>query len=224
MFSKDDFDFISNNMKIVVSSIELKLNDPSIADFKPVIKGAVEKFIEIVRTYEASGKKQDLYSCQDNEAEESVISHWAEISEDIDDQLALQVLDALRHSFSCYAYNGLHQLYTRQENECWHPRVVLTEVLIPNDIGTLDSEVLLYRGCDISEYHTGDFKQSWTTSLDVAKLFAFQHYQGQEWFDPKKRIVIQTKYCRDDVLFSDQSIEFEVVVDIEKLQYVRKYT
>ena len=211
-------------MKIVVSSIESKLNDPSIADFKPIIKGAVEKFVEIVRTYESSGKKQDLYSFQDNEAEESVTSHWAEISKTIDNQLALQILDALRHSFSCYAYNGLHQLYTRQENECWHPKVILTEVLIPNDIATLDSEVLLYRGCDVSEYHTGHFKQSWTTSLEVANLFAFQHYQGQEWFDPKKRTVLETKYRRDDMLFSDQSIEFEVVVDIGKLQYVRKHT
>ncbi|TOF97028.1 hypothetical protein CGJ11_23165, partial [Vibrio parahaemolyticus] len=73
---------------------------------------------------------------------------------------------------SCFAYNGLHQLYTRQENESWHPKVVLTDVLEPNDIDTLPEEVILYRGCGHTEFDNQEFGQSWTTSEDRAKDFA----------------------------------------------------
>lgn len=133
------------------------------------------------------------------------------------------MLDALRYSFVCYAYNGLHQLYTRQENECWHPKIVLTEILEPNDIDSLPQVLTLYRGCDISELENLSFGQAWSTSLESAKKFAYTNYLGQDWFDENSRIVLETRYPRDHVLFSNQSIEYEVVVDVDKLDSVRKH-
>lgn len=89
----------------------------------------------------------------------------------------MQVFDSLRYTFSCYAYNGLHQLYTRQENECWHPEIRITEVLTPNDINSLNQILTIYRGCDICEIEDRTFGQAWTTSLDVAKKFCLYSLQ-----------------------------------------------
>jgi hypothetical protein len=82
---------------------------------------------------------------------------------------------------------------------------------------------MIYRGCDVSELEHNAFGQAWSTSPNVAHDFAFKHYQGQDWFDKKRRVVLEAKCSRDDVLFSDQSIEFEVVVDVTRLHGVQRH-
>lgn len=224
MFSDSDRNFMTKNMKIVVESIESKLNEPFFAEFKQIAINAISKYIEAIERFEASGARRDLTCGQDNEAEEFIHSHYCMLVDEIDNSDVIQVLDALRYSFSCYAFNGLHQLYTRQENECWHPKIKLTEVLIPNDIESLEQVLTLYRGCDISELEINSFGQSWSTSLEAAKEFACTHYRSQVWFDENRRVVLEATYFKDHVLFSDQSIEYEVVVDVDKLVDVRKHT
>ena len=224
MFNIPDFEFMANEMKIDVSSIESKLNESFFTEFKSIAIEAIAKYIEVIKSLEASNVERDLFSCADNAAEEFIRSHYCDLADTIEGDSALQIFDALRHSFSCYAYNGLHQLYTRQENESWHPKVRLTEILAPNDIDSLPPMVIIYRGCNISEDEKGLYGQAWTTSLQVAKDFAYQHYQNQGWFDSKNRIVLETIYSRKNLLFSHQSVEFEVVIDTDKLENVRKYT
>lgn len=224
MFSAADHNFMVDSMKIVVGSIESKLNEPFFAEFKEIAIEAISKYIAAIKKFEASVTKHYFFPSQDNEAEEFIRSHFCELVDKIDDKNVIQVFDALRHSFSCYAYNGLHQLYTRQENECWHPKIKLTEVLSPNDIESLDKELTLYRGCDISEIENNSFGQAWTTSLQVARDFAYTHYQHQIWFAGNSRIVLEATCARDQILFSEQSIEYEVVVDASKLINVRKHT
>lgn len=211
-------------MKIDVISIESKLNEPSVNQFKEVIKNAIEKFIEEIKKFESSAEVRDTFSFQDNTAVKAINSYANMLSEQIKNSDALQVLDVLRHAFASYAFNGLHQLYTRQENEYWYPKITLNEILTPNDIESLPSIIRLYRGCSVSEYESGTYGQAWTTSIDRAKDFAYTHYQGQEWFKIEDRIVLETTYARDDVLFSNQSVEFEVVVDVNKLGKANKYT
>ncbi|WP_236249484.1 hypothetical protein, partial [Pseudomonas cichorii] len=103
------------------------------------------------------------------------------------------------------------------------PQIVLTEVLEPNDIDSLPRVLTLYRGCDGSELENRSFGQAWSTSLESAQKFAYAHYLGQDWFDENNRVVLETRYRKDHVLFSDQSIEYEVVVDVNKLDGVRKH-
>lgn len=224
MFNDSDREFMTNNMKIVVASIESKLNEPYFSAFTQIAVNAISKYIEAIRNFEASGSRRDLTCHQDNEAEEFIREYYCKLVEYIDDNDVIQILDALRYSFSCYAYNGLHQLYTRQENEHWHPKIKLTDVLSPNDIESLEEVLTIYRGCDITEFENNLFGQSWTTSLDVAKKFAFTHYRNQEWFNENSRVVLVATYSRNHVLFSNQSIEYEVVVDMDKLLVVRKHT
>ncbi len=215
---------MSDEMKIDVSSIASKLNDPVLANFKDDFIKAIEYFIEEIIKFKASGKVSKTYSFEKNEAESAIDSYAETLSNKIENQDALQVLDTLRHAFSAFAFNGLHQLYTRQENECWYPKIILDKVLTPNDIDSLPEVIRLYRGCSVNEYDTGEYGQAWTTSIDRAKDFAYNHYQGQDWFNIDDRIVLETMYSRDNVLFSDQSVEFEVVVDVRKLGEVNKYT
>ena len=224
MFSTPYFYFMSNYMKIDVFSIESKLSEPFFAKFKSIAIDAIEKYIDAIKALEAKNVERDLPSITDNEAEEIIRSHYCKLADDIEDEDVLQVFDALRHSFSCYAYNGLHQLYTRQENESWHPKIMLVDRLEPNDIDSLDPKIKIYRGCDVGEFDNEAYGQAWTTSLDVAKDFAFKDYQSQPWFKEENRIVVETIYSREHLLFSYQFVEFEAVVDVEKLGIVRKHT
>ncbi|GKW20712.1 hypothetical protein PEC302107_24410 [Pectobacterium araliae] len=211
---------MKDNMKIVVSSIESKLNENFFSDYKLIAVDTIAKYIMVIKKLEVSGVKRNLHSFEDNEAEKFIHKHYCELVKSIKNDDVIQVFDAIRHSFACYAYNGLHQLYARQENEGWHPTVKLTEILTPNDINSLDETLELYRGCDISEFENMNFGQAWTTSLDVAKAFAYDHYSNQIWFDKNKRVILKTTYSREYVLFSDQTIEYEVVIDTSKLDAV----
>lgn len=223
MFCDSARDFMAKNMMIVVESIELKLNEPFFSEFKKIAIDAISKYIEAIKEFEASRVSRDLTCGQDNKAEESIRAHFCQITEGIDNSDAFQVLDSLRHSFACYAYNGLHQLYTRQENECWHPKIRLTEILEPNDIDSLPQTFTLYRGCDISELENKSFGQAWTTSLEAAKEFAYTHYKNQDWFVGHNRCVLEARYSKEHVLYSDQSSEYEVVVDVDKLDGIQKH-
>lgn len=224
MFTDSDRDFMTKNMKIVVQSIESKLNEPFFSEFKEIAIRSISKYIEAIKDFEASGQKRNLFCVLGNQAQQAINAHFGEIVKEISNDDAIQILDALQRSFSGYAYNGLHQLYTRQANESWHPKIVLTEVLEPNDIESLPNVLTLYRGCDIGELENHTFGQAWSTSLESAKEFAYVHYRDQAWFDKSRRIVLETRYNKTDVLFSDQSSEFEVVVDTGKLGAVRKHS
>lgn len=222
MFSPSSYEFMSNNMKINVKSIDSKLNEPFFMAYSEIARDAIDKYIKEIKKFEASGVKRDL--SHDNEAEEFIRSHYCDLVESIKNDKVIQVFDALRAAFTHYSCGGLYQLYTHQENGGWYPEIILTEILTPNDIDSLNETLTLYRGCDISEFESKNFRQAWTTSLNVAEQFAYTHYLGYDGFDVNKRVVLETIYSRDYVLFSKQSAEYEVVINTSMLGCVRKYS
>jgi hypothetical protein len=113
-----------------------------------------------------------------------------------------------------------------QENEGWYPKIILKNIMHPNDIDSLDDEFLIYRGCEISEFEAKQFGQSWTTSEKVARDFAFKHYESQDWFEIEKRVMVRAKYKKCDTLYSDQTDhgEFEIVVNTEMLSDIENIT
>jgi hypothetical protein len=143
-----------------------------------------------------------------------VYEHLFEISD------VYAVIDTLRHAFDGFAYGGLHQLYTRQENEAWYPKIVLNRKIEPNDIDSLSNPVAIYRGCNYGEYETKKYGQSWTTSIPIAQLFAYTHYEHQPWFDSRNRVVLKAEIPRSAIYYSNQEGEFEVVVDIKHLAQI----
>jgi hypothetical protein len=100
---------------------------------------------------------------------------------------------------------------------------VLKSVLKPNDISVLSSSIDVYRGCDISEFNSKRYGQSWSTSIEVAKKFAYQHYNSQPWYKKEKRCVLKATIKKESVFFSRQNhYEKEIAVNIEKLSNVQK--
>lgn len=219
MFPDKYRNFMSENMKIDVDSIELKIDEIFTAKHKNIVINTICRGVDEI---ESVSINENSVLHRKNKAQESIDKHYLEIIKDIDNSNAKEVLDTLRHAFFCYAGGGLRALYENQENESWYPKIILTEVLSPNDIDLLDEEIIIYRGCNIEEFEGKKFKQAWTTSREVAENFAYSHYCDREWFAKDKRVVLAAKYLKKDVLYSNQSKEYEIVVDVEKLRNVHK--
>lgn len=151
------------------------------------------------------------------------INHVAKKYEDtISDGEFETFIDSMRHAFVAFSQGGLHDLFLYQENQAWYPKVRLKQVLNPNDIHSLNEVITLYRGCDIYENNNGKYGQSWSTSEDVSREFAFVHYSSEVWFNRTSRCVLKATLHRDNVYYSDQKKhEREVVVDTTKLMGVQ---
>ncbi len=226
VLSETDKYFIAKNMMIDLSSIEEKLNEPNIIEHKTDIEIAVSKFLSAIIAQKESGVPRDQFSFEDSEAEIFINDCANELSEKINNNEARWTLDSLRHAFASFASNGLHQLYTRQENESWYPKIVLTDILEPNDIDTLNEKFIIFRGCDRAELKSGKFGQSWSTNEQVARRFAFEHYESQDWYNQDNRVVLRATYCKRDVLFSNQTDygEYEIAIKTACLKNVTQYT
>ena len=178
-----------------------------------------------IHELECSAHINDIYkiigeffaTVQEKGVEEKIQSVFLNHEHLFDNKHAYEIIDPLRHAFDGFAYGGLHQLYTRQENEAWYPKIRLTRELKPNDIATLDFIVTIYRGCSTSEHPSKEYGQSWSTSKNVADKFAYVHYQHQPWFKPEDRVVLQSTIHKTDIYYSNQDCEFEVVVDVNLL-------
>lgn len=154
-------------------------------------------------------------------AEEEIQRNFLNYEHLFENEHAYAIIDPIRHAFDGFAYGGLHQLYTRQENEAWYPRVRLINELKPNDIANLGGTVEIYRGCGMNEHIIQKYGQSWSTSKNVAEQFAYVHYQNQPWFNLQDRAVLKSTISRTAIFYSKQECEFEVVVNVNLLGEVR---
>ncbi|MDT9644609.1 hypothetical protein [Pseudomonas sp. JV245A] len=220
MLSIEDQNFISNEMSISLASISSKLSEHALFPYRDHLESAIAFFISSIRAQNKSGYLFCVGSFQLSPAQVQINNYSAELSENLADTEALPILDSLRHAFFSFARNGLHELFTCQENEEWYPKVILSKELRPNDISELPSLVTLYRGTDIAEHNSSSYGQSWTTCKEIAYFFAFEYYVGQPSFDVGKRVILKTKITKEHVYFSNQTGEFEVVIDVGKILHV----
>ncbi|MBR9884375.1 MAG: hypothetical protein GYB21_12280 [Oceanospirillales bacterium] len=208
MLSEKVTEFVSRSMKIDLESVFDRFDKDDIRNYKNELESAVTLFAQAIFDQIESGIVIDMLSCGENPAEVVINQHSVELSDHISSEAAESVLDSLRHAFCSFAFGGLHQLFTRQENEVWYPKIILDEVLEPNDIDALPEIITLYRGTDLAELNSKRFGQSWTTSKDVAREFAFKHYASQSWFKEESRLILSASISREYVYFSNQSCEF----------------
>ena len=220
MLSAEDQDFISNEMSISLASITSKLGEHTLFPHRDNLESAIAFFISSIRAQNKSGYLFCGVSFQLSPAQVQINNYSAELSEDLAGTEALSILDSLRYAFSLFARNGLHELFTCQENVEWYPKVILSKELRPNDISDLPSLVTLYRGTDIAEHTTSSYGQSWTTRKEIAHLFAFKHYVGEPSFKVENRVILITKISKEHAYFSNQNGEFEVVIDVGKISHV----
>ncbi len=220
MLSTDDQDFISNEMSISLASISSKLSEHALLPYRDHLESAIAFFIRSIRVQNKSGYLFCRCSFQFSPAQVQINSYSAELSKDLAGTEALPILDSLRYAFSLFAINGLYELFTCQENVEWYPKVILSKELRPNDISGLPSIVTLYRGTDITEHNSSSYGQSWTTCKEIAYLFAFKHYVGQPSFEVDNRVILKTKTPKEHAYFSNQTGEFEVVINVGKISHV----
>lgn len=188
-------EFLRIQMCIDVEELVKKFNDPAISSHSNVLYETVEYLrLSLTKT--------------DPESEiERVLPADGLLPDDV-----VYIIDTLRLAFCAFFRGGLLELYTYQENEYWFPKITLTEILTPNDIGDLEDEVVIYRGCNVSEHESGKYGQAWSTSEEVANSFAFKLYQNAPWFNAQDRVVIKAVIPKVAILYSLQIKEYEVVV------------
>jgi len=205
---KSDSDFLSNNLSIDIDWLEQELNSPKIIQFKQILGLFISSAIDLL------GK---------NNSEKEILELFKLSIASNNNEKLYEIIDSLRQAFTSYASGGLFDLYIYQSNESWYPKIVLKSVLKPNDISVLSSSIDVYRGCDISEFNSKRYGQSWSTSIEVAKKFAYQHYNSQPWYKKEKRCVLKATIKKESVFFSRQNhYEKEIAVNIEKLSNVQK--
>lgn len=224
MLDKLAVKFISEQMRINIDALYQRLNEQDMSAYKEAIVKSLYYYINAIKVQQARGFKNTPLTFSDSPAENAINQYYLEHFNSVEDDEVKGVTDSLRHAFCSFAYGGLHQLFTCQENEVWYPQVLLDSELLPNDISELPELILLYRGTDRQEYETENYGQSWTTSYQVASDFAYKHYQSQPWFNENKRLILTTTYPKEGVYFSDQQCEFEVVIDTSKIGSVRIFT
>ncbi len=110
-------------MCVDVEDLDAKINDPSVISYSKNLCTCIEAFFDALSTDKAEDRILDIFLSY-----ECIHTNNA----------AYSLLDTLRYAFDGIAYGGLHQLYTRQENEGWYPKIKLINELKPNDIDTLD--------------------------------------------------------------------------------------
>ncbi len=83
-------------------------------------------------------------------------------------------------------------MHTSRSANNWLPVVITDQKINECELG--GDDITLYRGCDIEEFDTLDFKQrqSWAKDLSVVKAFAFNHPSGNTSLE--KRVVIERKH------------------------------
>lgn len=204
-FTKKLHEFLANEMCIDVHDLIEKINEPK-------CNAHLNDLYKIIGEFSAAlhGEK----------AEKEIQRIFLNYEHLFDHEAAYAIIDPLRHAFDGFAYGGLHQLYTRQENETWYPKIILTRELKPNDIASLNEFVTIYRGCSANEHASKTYGQSWSTSKYIAELFAHVHYQNYPWFNSKIRVVLQSTIPKSAIFYSKQYGEFEVAVDVRCLHEI----
>jgi len=205
---RSDQEFLSENMSIDIEWLKHEFNSSKLISFKPMLELFVSNLV---------------CSISDKSPNKQMLEHFESATSSNEETQVYEILDSLRHAFASFASGGLYDLYVYQSNELWYPKIILKSELKPNDISALPDFINIYRGCNVSEYNNKKYRQSWSTSINIARKFAYQHYDSQAWYEKEKRCVLSAVIKKDAVYFSNQSnSEKEIAVNTEKLSNVKK--
>lgn len=89
--------------------------------------------------------------------------------------------------------------------EGWFPVVEITSVV--DDYSDQPPIITLFRGCNLKEFESNNYRQSWTSDFEVAKSFAFTHFN----INNENRVVIKATVKNTDIAWIRNS-EHEVVL------------
>jgi len=153
--------------------------------------------------------------------QKKVNARFSKISNGISDT-GLEVLDSIRHAFYVFSNQSVKDLYFHHENECWYPKILISKTIDVEELIDYESTFIIYRGCDKSELADNSYGQSWTVNKEVAKDFAYRHYQNQSWFRKTQRIVVKAEIDKSNIYLSRLwHSEQEVVINPFFLKNIR---
>ncbi|WNC72724.1 hypothetical protein RGQ13_01715 [Thalassotalea psychrophila] len=206
-------EFLSKDMCIDIHDLKIKLGSEGLNNHSSQIESFLNRVVDLFNENSDSKKIVELinnefnYFCDD-------------LNED-----SFEVLDSMRHAFTTFSNRSIKNLYFEQENQCWYPNIVLSSVVDKAELEDKPDTLIVYRGCDVKEMFQEVFEQSWTISKDVAKDFAFKHYQYENWFSSANRVVLEAKIDKSQIYLSRlYHHEKEVVVNPSALQNVQQST
>jgi hypothetical protein len=95
--------------------------------------------------------------------------------------------------------------HTNRGVDNWFP---IVEIASPvEDYSDQPQTITVFRGCALKEFESKSYRQSWSSELDVAKTFAFTHFNS----DKNKRVVIKATVNNSDIAWMRNG-ESEVVL------------
>ncbi len=128
------------------------------------------------------------------------------------------IFDNLRHVFVVYCIFGLRQAYKNREAENWYPKIIIRQKLPSKmDCEQLDDEIVIYRGMSEEEYLGNSYGQSWTTDIDTAEKFAYQHYSEHSKYEGSMRVVAKTKINKKNIYYCEVDDEKEIIIDERRI-------
>jgi hypothetical protein len=202
--------YLVNDMSIDIESIYDHLKSKELIPYTPLLLKTVEEFVEYIIKYSNDSALDSIYTNAMKEIENKAVDTF---------------LCTMLQSCRSFLIGGLRDLYIYQHNEDWCPKLIIKNVITPNDIEFLPDIVSIYRGCNINELNNQNYGQAWTTSIEIAKEFAYKHYFSQSWFVLEDRVILESCILKLDILFSCQSnYERDIVVNTKKLLNICIFT
>ncbi|PHR54875.1 MAG: hypothetical protein COA47_14745 [Robiginitomaculum sp.] len=117
------------------------------------------------------------------------------------------MFDCFRSFNSCKGLELHKELYEHinRGGESWFPIVEIASAV--DDYSNQSPIITVFRGCFFKEFESNNYRQSWTSEFEVAKAFAFTHYN----IDNENRVVIKVTVNNSDIAWM-RSGESEVVL------------
>lgn len=115
---------------------------------------------------------------------------------------------------------GRFKLFKGRQAEWKGPVVTLRSEDVPeSDVEILTEGMQIYRGMSEAEFTSGQYGQSWTTNIDVAKRFAKETYR-----DMQQGIVVRTFLNKNDAIYYNEADpELEVIMASQSVVSVDRY-
>jgi len=122
-------------------------------------------------------------------------------------------------AFKSYRNKGQLSLYINTETDSWAPLTRVTKSLRyemdESDIKIFDKFeeiVTIYRGTGQTEVDNGDFEQSWTIDIEIAKYFAYD--LNQEKAETDIRVVLKAQIHKSNIYaYSNHNNESLCIVE-----------
>lgn len=129
--------------------------------------------------------------------------------------------DNMRHAFINFKQGGVLQMYQYREPDMWYPKIIINKFFgAKNDIDELESKIIIYRGTSKDEFYSKKLGQSWTLDENIAREFAFIHYNSQVAFQNTRRVLLSTVIDKKSIFYYEKyGRESEVIIDTAQLNH-----